>query len=54
MATDLTPQSETWEELVVPPEVQLGTPPSDGQLQEESTNVDNAENADENATKIKV
>ncbi|CAB3999718.1 Hypothetical predicted protein [Paramuricea clavata] len=53
MATDLTPQSEAWEELVVPPEVQLGTPPSDGQLQEESTNMDDAENADENATKIK-
>jgi hypothetical protein len=54
MAANLRPESEAWEELTVPPEVQLGTPPSDGQLQQESINMDSVEIAEEASSKIKV
>ena len=54
MAANLRPESEAWEELTVPPEVQLGTPPSDGQLQQESINMDSVEITEEASSKIKV
>ena len=54
MAASLRPESEAWEELTVPPEVQLGTPPSDGQLQQESINMDSVEITEEASSKIKV
>ena len=48
------PQSEQWEELAVPPEVELGTPPSTNQLQEESVGADTVEIAEEVDSKITV
>ena len=54
MAGNLPPENEAWEELTVPPEVELGKPSSHGQLQEESVNIDMVENGEEATSKIKV
>lgn len=43
MADKSDSRDETWEELTVPPEIELGTPQNEGNLQEESINRDNNE-----------
>jgi hypothetical protein len=54
MDGNLRRESEAWEELTIPPEVELGTPSSNGQLQEESVNMEKVEIAEEASAKIKV
>ncbi|XP_046855744.1 TBC1 domain family member 2B-like isoform X2 [Xenia sp. Carnegie-2017] len=43
MADKSDSRDETWEELTIPPEIELGTPQNEGNLQEESINRDNNE-----------